>query len=551
MTRSKNETIKEKSRFLRGTISQGLANPITGAICEDDAQLVKFHGTYLQDDRDLRPERRKSKLEPAYSFMVRVRVPGGVVTPTQWLALDEIAAERASGSLRLTSRQAIQFHGVLKNHLKATMQDINASLLDTLAACGDVNRNVMAHPNPHTPAHQAALALARALSERLTPRTRAYHEIWLDGEKWTGEDQEPIYGPTYLPRKFKIAVAVPPWNDVDVFTQDLGFVAIADDVGQVIGYDVVAGGGMGMTHGEVATYPRLADPIGFCRPERAVDLAEHVVTLQRDYGDRAGRRHARLKYTIDERGLDWFRAELESRFGEPLEPSRGASFETTGDRLGWVEGFDGRWHHTLFIENGRVADRPAAGLQTGLRALAECHRGDFRLTPNQNLIVAGVAPEDKSEIAALLEGFGLTAPVSGLRRASLACVALPSCGQALAEAERYLPDLVTDLEKVLTEHGLENEAIGIRMTGCPNGCARPYVGEIGLVGRSPGRYDLYLGAAPDGSRLGTPRATDRDHTGILEAVTPWLARYAAERVAGERFGDFVYRVGDDVSPASG
>ncbi len=544
MTRSKNETIKEDSRFLRGTIAEGLADEITGSISEDDAQLVKFHGTYLQDDRDLRPERRKSKLEPAYSFMVRVRVPGGVCTTAQWLAMDEVATRHGSGSLRLTSRQAIQFHGVLKRHLKQTMRDINASLLDTLAACGDVNRNVMAHPNPQTRAHEAALRLARELSDRLTPRTRAYHEIWLNGEKWTGDEEEPVYGPTYLPRKFKIAVAVPPWNDVDVFAQDLGFIAVSDRAGEVLGYDVVAGGGMGTTHGDDATYPRLADRVGFCCPERAVDVAECAVTIQRDFGDRANRRHARLKYTIDDRSIDWFCRELETRLGERLEPPRHTRFHTTGDRFGWVEGFDGRWHLTLFVENGRVADRPGLAMQSGLRRVAEVHRGDFRLTPNQNLIVAGVAPEDKADIEDLLEASGLSVAISGLRRSSLACVALPSCGQALAEAERYLPDLVGELEARLAALGLEDEDLGIRITGCPNGCARPYLGEIGLVGRSPGRYDLYLGAAADGSRLGTSQAADLNHSEILERLTRWFTRFAAERFNRERFGDFVHRVRD-------
>ncbi|NNL85375.1 MAG: NADPH-dependent assimilatory sulfite reductase hemoprotein subunit, partial [Myxococcales bacterium] len=296
--RSDNERIKESSRFLRGTIEEGLSDRVTGAISQDDAQLVKFHGTYLQDDRDLRPERRKGKLEPAYSFMVRVRIPGGVCTPAQWLALDAIASEHGNGTLRITSRQAIQFHGVLKSNLKRTMQRINASLLDTLAACGDVNRNVMCHPNPTTPAQEAALELARQLSRHLTPGTHAYHEIWLDGEKVTHRDEEQIYGTTYLPRKFKIAVAVPPRNDVDVFSQDLGFIAITDRGGHVVGYDIVAGGGMGMTHGDEATFPRVADLLGFCTASEAVEVAEKVVTLQRDFGDRANRKHARLKYTI-------------------------------------------------------------------------------------------------------------------------------------------------------------------------------------------------------------------------------------------------------------
>lgn len=547
--RSKNEHIKEASRFLRGSIEEGLDARLTGAISDDDAQLVKFHGTYLQDDRDLRHERRKRKLEPAYSFMVRVRVPGGVCTPVQWRAMDAIAAEYANGSLRLTSRQAIQFHGVLKSNVKQVMQDINASLLDTLAACGDVNRNVMCHPNPSTPAHEAALCLARELSAHLTPRTRAYHEIWLDVEKQNSGDEEPIYGATYLPRKFKIAVAVPPWNDVDVFAQDLGFIAVSGPDHQVVGYDVVVGGGMGMTHGDESTYPRIADRVGFCKSEEAVDVAEAVVTLQRDFGDRANRRTARLKYTIAERGLPWFRRELEARLAKPLEDARGASFTSTGDPLGWSQGPDGRWQVTLFVENGRVVDTESRRLVSGLRAIAEVHHGDFRITPNQNLMVAGVTNAEKTKIAACLREYGLLSEPSGLRRSSLACVALPTCGQALAEAERYLPDLLTELEETLSRLGLREDEITIRMTGCPNGCVRPYLAEIGLVGRSAGRYDVYLGGGFDGSRLASPECRDLGHDEILALLVPWLERYAADRRNGERFGDYTRRVHRD-PPAS-
>jgi sulfite reductase (NADPH) hemoprotein beta-component len=551
---SKNELIKEASRFLRGGIAEGLSKVETGAIAEDDAQLTKFHGTYLQDDRDLRSERRRKKLEQAYSFMVRVRVPGGVCTPAQWLAMDRIATDYGNGTLRLTTRQAFQFHGVIKSNLKRTMQTINAALLDTVAACGDVNRNVMCNPNPYqSQAHAAALELARAISDHLTPRTGAYHEIWLDGEKVvdTKGDEEPIYGPHYLPRKFKTVVAVPPSNDVDVFAQDLGFIAIIDEDGAVVGYDVTVGGGMGMTHGEVETFPRTADVMGFCRPEQAVDVAEKVVAVQRDFGDRSNRKHARLKYTIEDRGIEWFRAEVERRLGYTLEVPRPFTFEHTGDRYGWVQDHEGNWHYTLFVENGRVLDRPGRPMRPGLAAIAKAHEGHFRLTGNQNLMIARVRPRQKRRIERLLAKYGLDNDHSGLRRNSMACVALPTCGLALAESERYLPDLVTALEEVILRAGLRDDDIVIRMTGCPNGCARPYLAEIGLVGRTPGKYNLYLGAAFDGSRLNKLYRKDVGHDEIVAALAPLIERYAREREAGERFGDFVVRKGYVAPTTSG
>jgi sulfite reductase (NADPH) hemoprotein beta-component len=436
------------------------------------------------------------------------------------------------------------------------MQAINATLLDTLAACGDVNRNVMCSPNPHqSKAHAAAYQLARAISDHLTPRTSAYHEIWLDGEKVIdtsdGVEVEPIYGPTYLPRKFKIVVAVPPANDVDVFAHDLGFIAITDDDGEVIGYDVTVGGGMGMTHGEPETYPRTADVLGFCRPEQAVDVAEKIVTTQRDFGDRANRKHARLKYTIEDRGLAWFRAEVENRLGHSLEEPRPFHFEHMGDRYGWVKDHAGDWHHTLFIENGRVKDTPERCMKTGLRAIARIHRGDFRLTPNQNLIIARVSPRQKARIAKLLEQHGLDNEHTGLRRNSIACVALPTCALALAESERYLPTLIDALDAVVERAGLRDDEIVVRMAGCPNGCSRPYLAEIGLVGRGPGVYHLYLGASFEGTRLNKLYRRDVKHDEIVAALTPLIESYAKERLPAERFGDFVIRQGHVASTRTG
>ena len=544
---SRNERIKEASRYLRGTLAQGLTQEMTGAIVEDDQQLVKFHGMYLQDDRDLRAERRRKKMEAAFAFMIRVRIPGGVLTPSQYLALDEIGRAYAGNTMRITTRQTIQLHGVIKSNLKATMAHIDAALLTTIAACGDVNRNVICNPNPHqSRAHAAALETARALSDHLLPRTPAYREIWLDGEKIAGgEDNviEPIYGTTYLPRKFKIAVAVPPSNDVDVFAHDLGYIAILDKTGNLAGYNVTVGGGMGMTHGEPETYPRTADVMGYCRPQEALAVGEAVVTIQRDWGDRSDRKHARLKYTIEDRGLNVFRAEVERRSGLKLGKPKPFSFTSTGDRYGWIEGEDGRAHLTLFIENGRIKDLPHAAIITGLRRIAENHNGEIRLTTNQNIIVAHVAQDKRALVEALVAEHGLTAPASTLRRNAMACVALPTCGLALAESERYLPSLVTALEERLIANGLAEDEIVIRMTGCPNGCARPYLAEIGLVGKGPGRYNLYLGAAFDGSRLSKLYAEDLDHAGIIAKLDPLFAAYAAERKPKERFGGFVIRTG--------
>ena len=545
--RSEVERVKEASDYLRGTIVQSLANPITGALADSDAQLIKFHGSYQQDDRDLRDERRRRKLEPLYSFMVRVRAPGGVVTPWQWLVLDELARTHANGSLRLTTRQSFQFHGILKPRLKQTIAAVNETLLTTIAACGDVNRNVMCNPNPYQSAlHGEVFDWASRISEELKPRTRAYHEIWLDDALVAGgePDDEPLYGRTYLPRKFKIAIAVPPSNDVDVFAHDLGFIAIVDDDARLAGFNVTVGGGMGMTHSEPATYPRLGDVIGFCRPEQMLAVTEQVVAIQRDYGDRSDRKHARLKYTIDDRSVDWFSAELAARLRAPLEASRPFRFEHNGDRYGWTEGVGGKLHLTLFVENGRVQDAPQMSLMSGLREIAKVHDGDFRLTANQNLIVANVDPAKRPAIESLLAQHRIEVDGrSAVRVNSMACVALPSCGLAMAESERYLPTLIDKLERVLDESGLRHDAITVRMTGCPNGCARPYVAEIAFVGKSLGKYNVYLGGGFAGDRLNRLYRSALSEDEILAELTPIIRRYAAERRSGERFGDFVIRAG--------
>jgi len=552
---SRNERIKEASDYLRGTLAEGLREEITGAIVEDDQQLVKFHGMYLQDDRDLRSERTRKKMEKAFAFMLRVRIPGGVVTSAQWLALDAVARDYAGATMRMTTRQTVQLHGIIKSNLKATIRQIDAVLLDSIAACGDVNRNVMCNANPEqSHAHAVAYELARTVSEHLMPRTPAYREIWLDGERIAGGEQEvaePIYGKTYLPRKFKTVVAVPPSNDVDVFAHDLGFIAILDDRGEVTGWNVTVGGGMGMSHGEPDTWPRTADVMGFCAPGDAVKVAEAVVTVQRDWGDRANRKHARLKYTIEDRGLDAFRAEVEKRAGIKLDEARPFRFASTGDRYGWSQGSDGRAHLTLFVQNGRLRDDPPARQLSALRSIAGMHDGGFRITPNQNLMVANVPTGKQAEIERIAREAQLLAPWSGLRRNAMACVALPTCGLALAESERYLPDLVSALEQKLAARGLSADDIVIRMTGCPNGCARPYLAEIGLVGKAPGRYNLYLGAAHDGSRLSKLYAEDVGHDAIIAALDPVFAAYASDRQPGERFGDFCIHAGFVAATSNG
>ncbi|MGB8041376.1 MAG: NADPH-dependent assimilatory sulfite reductase hemoprotein subunit, partial [Pseudolabrys sp.] len=473
--------------------------------------------------------------------------PGGVLTPRQWLALDEVARVYGNGTMRLTTRQTVQLHGVIKSNLKATLETIDAVLLNSIAACGDINRNVMCNVLPEqSHAHAAAIELARSISDHLLPRTPAYREIWLDGERIAGGEEEvvePIYGKTYLPRKFKIVVAVPPSNDVDVFAHDLGYIAIVDAGGGIVGWNVTVGGGMGMTHGEEDTYPRTADVMGFCTNSDAVKIAEAVVTVQRDWGDRKNRKHARLKYTIEDRGLDTFRAEVERRAGVKLATSEPFTFTSTGDRYGWSEGINGRGHLTLFVQNGRVHDVAGAAQQSALRAIAQMHEGEFRITPNQNLVIANVPTIQQAEIERIARNAGLLAPWSGLRRNSMACVALPTCGLALAESERYLPDLLTALDERLAVYGLSADDIVIRMTGCPNGCARPYLAEIGLVGKEPGRYNLYLGAAFNGSRMNKLYAEDVDHARIIAALDPVFAAYATERQKGERFGDFTIRAG--------
>jgi len=547
------EQLKLESNYLRGSLTESLANRITGGLPDLDNRLLKFHGSYMQDDRDYRNEREKQKLEPYYQFMLRVVTPGGVSTPAQWLVMDELADKYGTGSLRLTTRQAFQLHGVLKWNLKQTIQDINEALLTTLAACGDVSRNVMCNPNPYqSDIHGEVLYWAQQLTTHLAPKTPAYHEIWLDGEKVVDSleqedaavEVEPIYGKVYLPRKFKIGIAVPPSNDIDVYSQDLGLIAIVEN-DKLVGFNVVVGGGMGMTHGDTSTYPQLARNIGFVTPDRILDVAEKTVTIQRDYGNRSVRKNARFKYTIDRYGLDWFVEELHDRLGWKLDSARPFKFDHTGDRYGWIKGKDGKWNLTLYVQSGRIADGEGYKLRTALREIAKIHTGDFRLTANQNLMIANVDTKKKKAVAALLEEYGIVegSKYSALRRSALSCVALPTCGLAMAEAERYLPTLIDKLEPILEEAGILDEEINIRMTGCPNGCARPALGEIAFIGKSPGKYNMYLGAGFSGDRLSKLYRENIGEDDIIDTLKPIIQHYAVDRNRGEHFGDFVIRTG--------
>lgn len=536
------ERMKDASDYLRGTIAEGLLDRITGAVpSADDVKLMKFHGIYQQDDRDLRDERRRQKLEPAYQFMIRVRLPGGVCTPAQWLQLDELARAHGGETLRITTRQTFQFHWVLKDSLRPVIQGLHETLLDTIAACGDDSRGVMCTVDPQASRfHAEVAALAKRVSDHVIPKTRAYHEIWYGEERIASSvPEEPFYGRTYMPRKFKIGFALPPSNDIDVYAQDLGFIAIGGPQG-LEGFNVVIGGGMGRTDQAHETYPRLASLIGFVPADRVIACADAVMTVQRDYGDRKDRQRARFKYTIDDKGLDWVKAEIERVMGAPFEKARPFAFASNGDSYGWQETPDGSFHYTVFVENGRLDAR----LLDAFRDIARIHRGAFRLTPNQNLIIAGVRAEDRPVIEALLaEHWPDGHEISPLRRNAIACVALPTCGLAMAESERYLPSLLDKIEAILARHGLSAEPITIRMSGCPNGCSRPYIAEIGLTGRAPGKYNLYLGGGFHGERLNRMVRENVGEAVILELLDEVLGRYGREREPGERFGDFIIRAG--------
>ena len=549
---SPNELLKESSPTLAGTIAQTLADAGTDRFSDDDNQFLKFHGVYQQDDRDLRKTGRK------FIMMVRLRVPGGVLTPAQYLDLDRLATQYGNDTLRVTSRQTLQFHGVLKSNLARTVKGINDMLLTTIASCGDVVRNVTASPSPTVDGVRGRiLAEARKLSAALAPRTPAYHAIWIEGKQLDLSDEktrtftDPFYGRTYLPRKFKIAFAVPPLNDVDVFTNDIGLIAILED-GKLAGYNLAAGGGMGRSHGNEETFARVADMIGFLAPDQVEQAVTAAVTIHRDFGDRSNRKHARLKYLLADRGVDWFRAELERRAGFKLAAARPFKFTRQGDAFGWHQQADGNWCLGLFVETGRIKDAGQRQMKTALRKIAAQFQPEVRLTPGNNLLLANVRPGQRDGIVKLLADHGVSVASQGsaLRCASMACVSLPTCGLGLAESERYLPGLITRIEALLGETGLGGEEIIIRMTGCPNGCARPYMAEIGFVGKAPGKYQIYLGGNEASTRLNRLWKDAVKDADIITELRPVLARYAQERHAGERFGDWVSRVLWNEQPAA-
>jgi len=540
---TRNEGLKANDPLLAGTIAQTLANPAQDRFSEDDYEFLKFHGIYQQDDRD------KRKTGKEYIFMVRGRLPGGAMTPSVYLGFDHLCGLYGNNTLRITTRQGFQFHGVTKGKLGPFMKGLNDAMATTLAACGDVNRNVMAAPTPATsPVVDEIQRQAKTVSDALLPKTRAYHQIWVEGTELnlTDEDKnfvDPLYGKSYLPRKFKVAFAIPPLNDIDIFTNDCGFIAIVEN-GRLAGYNLVAGGGMGMSHGNAQTYPRLADVIGFIKPERMIETAKGVVTIHRDFGDRTNRKHARLKYVIAERGVPWFREELERRLGFKFEEARPYAFTHQGDLYGWREQFDGNLFLGLFVENGRIKDEGSRRFKSGLRRVVEEFKPPLRLTPSQNVLLVNVPPAQRDGITQLLAEHGVPVEnqASVIRRASIACPALPTCGLALAESERTMPDILDCIEGLLAELGLQDEEIIIRMTGCPNGCARPYTAELSLVGRAPGKYQLYVGGNQAGTRLTELFEENVKSDNIANELRPWLSRFAKERLGAERFGDFCQRV---------
>ena len=548
-----NEDIKLASNYLRGTIVEGLNDTSTGALSAWDQQLTKFHGTYMQDDRDVRDERKAQGLEPAYSFMIRCRLAGGVATPKQWVQMDDISTSLGNETMKLTTRQTFQFHGVVKGKLKPAMQAINRALMSTIAACGDVNRNVMCSSLPtQSKYHKQVHAVSQKISDHLLPATTAYHEIWLtdDDNKKTqvaGEavqDFEPLYGPTYLPRKFKITIAIPPHNDTDVYAHDIGLIAIKGKDGNLEGFNILAGGGMGATHNNKKTYPQMGRMFGYCSAEDAHIVCEKIMLVQRDHGDRKNRKHARLKYTIDDMGVDIFRGKVEELWGKKFAEERPFEFKSNVDTFGWQKDENGLNHFTFFIENGRIEDTPDFRMKTGLREIAQLGKGEFRLTGNQHLILSNIADEDLPAIKELMKSYKLdNLQFSGLRLSSSACVAFPTCGLAMAESERYLPVLISKLESCLEENGLRQDSIVMRMTGCPNGCARPWLAEVAFVGKAYGAYNMYLGGGYHGQRLNKLYRSSIKEDEILEIMKPLLKQYALERLEGERFGDFCIRAG--------
>lgn len=551
------EVFKTESNYLAGDIPQELVDGSDG-FGKGSVQLLKNHGTYQQADRDKKKAKAGEKSEKQISFMVRTRIPGGKLTAEQMLAEIDLGDNLANGSVRLTTRQGIQHHGIIKGDLKATIQKINDIQLTTLAACGDVERNVMCCPAPirNNPVRDEMMEMAEKLAEALAPRTTAYHEIWLTddetGEKTlaaggvNGHEVEPIYGPTYLPRKFKTAFALPEDNCTDVYANDLGLLAVHED-GKILGYNVLAGGGMGVTPSAAKTFPALAKRLGFVPPEDVIDIAVAIVKVQRDFGNRSDRKVARLKYTINNMGLEAFRAKVEEYFGKPLAPCHEADVHGFDDHIGWFEQGDGKFFYGLNVENGRIIDRDGFELKTALRKILTELKPGVRITAHQSLLFTDLEAGDRERIAEILHEYGVktSEEISTLRRWSMACVALPTCGLAVAESERVLPGLIDQLEPEVAKLGLASEAFTLRMTGCPNACARPYNSDIGIVGRTAGKYTMFLGGRLLGDRLNEKYKDTVPFEELTREITAVLACFKTERDNGETLGDFCHRKGLD------
>jgi sulfite reductase (NADPH) hemoprotein beta-component len=541
------ERIKLESDALRGSIQQSLQDEITGAIREDDQAVIKFHGMYQQDDRDKREERAVKKLDRLYTFMIRLRLPGGFLTGKQWIAAHNVAGKNSTGVIKITTRQTIQLHGLVKAKIKPTIKAFNEAHLDSIATCGDINRNVSCSSNPsESPLHDKVFAYADKISMLLMPKTKAYYEIWLDEEILIDKkvEADPLYQDRYMPRKFKIGIAIPPNNDVDVFTNDIGLIAIIEN-NELKGFNVAIGGGLSTTHGNAETYARLGTVIGFVDTEEKVLKAVYeILTVQRDFGNRSDRKLARLKYTLDRMGVDAYRKEVEKRTGFELEPARPYTFTTRVDRYGWEVSEKGKWSYTLFVENGRVLDDEKLALKTALLEVAKTGKTNFLFTSNQNMIITDVAEKDKAAINEILERFKViehTNAASALRKNAMACVALPTCPLALAEAQRYMPSFISKVEPLLIKHELHTENIVMRMTGCPNGCARPYAAEIGLVGTATGKYNLHIGGDNTGERLNNLYKESLDEGQILTELDALFGTFTKERIAKESFGDYTWR----------
>ncbi|HEY0057843.1 MAG TPA: NADPH-dependent assimilatory sulfite reductase hemoprotein subunit [Flavisolibacter sp.] len=541
------EKIKQSSDGLRGSIAEGLKGELTGAISDDDQNLVKFHGMYQQDDRDRREERAEKKLERLYSFMIRLRLPGGFLTADQWIATHHIAGKWATDTIKITTRQTLQLHGLLKGKVKPTIQAFNSAGLDSIATCGDINRNVACSSHPkESPVHAEVFGYADKISTLLMPKTKAYYDIWLDDELLIDKKEEidPLYQDRFLPRKFKIGIGIPPNNDVDVLTNDIGLIAIIEG-GVLKGFNVAIGGGLSSTHGNPAHYARLATVIGFVAgEENTLKAVYEILTVQRDFGNRSDRKRARLKYTLDEKGVEFFKSEVERRCGFLFEEARPYEFKTRTDHYGWEQASEGLWHYTVFVENGRVVDEGGLLLRTALLEIAETGKSSFRFTSNQNVILSDISEGDKALIGAILDKYGIalhTEQASALRKAALACVAFPTCPLALAEAQRYMPSLISKIEPLLLKYDLTGEQIIMRMTGCPNGCARSANAEIGLIGTAYGKYNLQLGGDHLGLRLNSLYRENIGEEEILAELDTLFGTFVQERLQGEGFGDFCFR----------